>query len=331
MTRQTSLKQESRLRRNGAVLRERARPQVNGSRGRQVRKPSRRVGAARLVGPPSLHSEETRTALLQCGAGRQVDRMTVAYHTPNVEVDLSAGGKTILSGAFESELLIDGVPQLPCGDWMSVCWHGDDDGEYLELQLCLSDSVRIDRQLLLSRRGRFAFVADAVVASQAARIEYRLSLPAADGVQMKFDSSTREARLRAAGCAVRVFPLALPQDRVLSTAGNCCERNGRLELTQVGRGQGLFVPVVFDWDPHRRSATADWRSLTVTEFGKAVGADRAAGHRLRLGKLQLLIYRSLADTDEARAVLGHHTRYETIVGMFDPAGNVAPIVMVEKE
>ena len=61
---------------------------------------------------------------------------------------------------------------------------------------------------------------------------------------MKFDTTTREARLRAPGCTARVFPLALPQDRVLSTAGSCPQNSvaGSLELRQIVAGRGLFAP-----------------------------------------------------------------------------------------
>jgi hypothetical protein len=256
--------------------------------------------------------------------------MSIDFHSPDVDFQLSVGEKTLLAGALDTELTIDGQPLLPRGNWQAVCWHADADGDYLELQLCLNESVRIDRQMLLSRRGRFAFMADAVIAPQAERIEYCLGLPMAKGSQMRFDASTREARLRAPDCAARIFPLALPQDRVRSTAGSCLEQRGRLELRQVVAGRGLFAPLIFDWHPRRRIAAAEWRALTVTELGKAVGADRAAGYRLRLGKQQLLIYRSLADTDEARAILGQHTRYETLVGLFDSKGDVTPIIMVEK-
>ena len=48
-----------------------------------------------------------------------------------------------------------------------------------------------------------------------------------------------------------------------------------------------------------------------------------------MGAFQLLVYRSLAPTEEARAVLGYHTRYETVIGMFDATGEVEPLVMVE--
>jgi hypothetical protein len=321
----------SRRRRNGAVPRDRAPPQVNGEQRLQQRDPPKSDSGPRTDPSASVQSPAARQVLLQSRSGRMADRMAIAFRDADVEVELSSHGKTLVAGVVETVLSIDGQSVNPRGDWQAVCRHADDDGDYLELQLCLGDSIRIDRQFLLSRRGRFAVLADAVVATQPGPIEHRLSLPPAAGVEMKSDLTTREARLRTAGCTVRAFPLALPQDRVVSTAGSLCEQSGRLTLTQVGAGRGLFVPLIFDWHPQRRSATAEWRSLTVTEPGKVIGADRAAGYRLRLGKHQVLIYRSLADTGEARAVLGHHTRYETVVGTFDSAGNVAPIVLVERE
>ena len=151
----------------------------------------------------------------------------------------------------------------------------------------------------------------------------------ADGVAIKFDAGTRECRLPSRRGSARVFPLALPQDRVSSTAGSFVERDGRLELTQVGSGGGLYVPVVLDWDPARRGQRAEWRSLTVTETGKVVSPCRAAGHRLRLGGQQLLIYKSLESPEDARAVLGYHTWYDAVVGTLDKSGVVDPMVMVE--
>jgi hypothetical protein len=281
--------------------------------------------------PTSRHSEQIREVLMRAGPGRQADRMIMAYHSPAVDLELAAQGEILLSGALESELFINGMPMNPRGDWEAVCWYSDGDCDYLELQLCLSGTVRIDRQLLLARPGHFALVGDVVVAPQAEIIEYRLSLPVADGVGMRFNSSTRECRLRKAGRTTRVFPLGLPQGRAAGTSGSFLDRDGRLELTQIAAGSAVHVPIVFDWHPRRRALGADWRSLTVSENGQAVRGDRAAGHRLRIGKSQLLIYRSLAPTDEARAVLGHHTRYETVIGTFDSSGEVDPLVMVEAE
>jgi len=294
-------------------------------------RPARAIEAGRFVLLPSFHSEPTREVLMQSGPGKQADRMTVAYRSRHVEFDLSARGTALLAGTLECGLIIDGAAQAPSGDWQSVCWYADDDCDYLELRCCVSDSVWIDRQMLLSRRSHLTMIADAVVARGAATLEYRMSLPVSEGVKVKFDSATRECRLEAKSRRARVYPVALPQDRVSGTPGSFQERGGRLELTQRGARGGLYVPVVLDWHPQRRSQGAEWRSLTVTETGKVISPDRAAGHRLRVGRHQLFIYKSLERPDDARAVLGYHTWYDAVVGTIDAAGAVDPIVMVEVE
>ncbi len=320
-----------RQRHSGASRRERARPQVNGT---APPKKEPRLPAARddrFVLLPSYHSEQTREVLLKSAPGNRADRITVAHHSSDVEFDLSARGKTLLAGTFESELAIDGVPGVCRGDWHSVSWYADDDADYLELRLCLSESVWIDRQILLSRRDHFALLADAVITGGAQRIDYRISLPLAGGVAAGFDTRTREGRLTTTGRAARVFPLGLPQDRVLGAAGRFQEHDGRLELTRAGAGWGLYAPLFLDWHPRRQAVAAEWRSLTVTELGKVVSPDRASGHRLRLGRRQWLVHKSLDTPEDARAVLGLHTRYESVIGAFGSTGTVDPIVMVETE
>ena len=74
---------------------------------------------------------------------------------------------------------------------------------------------------------------------------------------------------------------------------------------------------------------ADWRTVTVSERGEIQKSDVASGHRLRIGAHQLLLYRSLQQPVLPRAVLGQHTSNETLIGQFDAAGDVTPILIVE--
>jgi hypothetical protein len=325
MTTRISNKRPTLVSLNGSSRRNNGRPHLNGSASpRRVR--AKRSELRRAASLRSSHSDSTREASLQAGAGSHADRIDIAFHGPAVECRLWARGRALLSGDFQSELVVDGQVVSTAGEWQSVCWSSDRDGDYLELQLFCSDSVRIDRQFLLSRRGHFALFADTVVTAATTNIEYRLSLPVSDGVSIKSGAQTRECRVGTA----RVFPIGLPQDRVLGTPGNCLENAGRLDLEQLALGRGLYLPVVFDWHPRRRRAAADWRSLTVAEQGRVVSPEAAAGHRLRVGKEQLLIYRSLVVTPEARSVLGQHVRYETVIGSIN-AGVMEPIIMVESE
>jgi hypothetical protein len=262
------------------------------------------------------------------GAGnRRVDSLRIDYRQPNVTVELAARGRSLLSGSITSELAIDGTMVEARGAWKSVCTYSDDDGDYLELQLCLAGSLRIDRQFFLSRHDQFALLADAVIATGSGRVRHGLRLPVAKEASVTADVPTREWKIGQARC----FPLWLPQDRVLSAAGDCNHNDGCLEMSYTVGGPGLYLPVIFDWHPRRRRAAADWRTLTVTEPGRVVSPSGAAGHRLRIGADQLLIFRGLAATHEARAVLGLHTWYETLFGWFQPDGELVPLMATEVE
>jgi hypothetical protein len=265
--------------------------------------------------------------LMTGAGGPRADCLTIDYQESTVSVNLSAGGQQLLLGSLVNELVIDGRPAAPRGDWKSVCAYGDDDGDYLELQLHLADSLRIDRQFFLSRHDHFALLADAVIAMGAGRVEHRLRLPVAREARVEGDVPTREWRVGPA----RVFPLWLPQDRVLSAAGDCSRSESGLEMSYTVGGPGLYLPVIIDWHPRRRRAAAEWRSLTVSEPGVVVSPSGAAAHRLRIAAEQLLIFRGLAATHDPRAVLGLHTWYETLFGWFQPNGELIPLMATEVE
>ncbi len=323
---------------NTRILSERQSSRANGTARRVPRtvngfrppKNQKRGSAGdRFVLLPAFHSESGREALLQTGTGSRADRIIVAYHAGTVEFALAGRGRPLLGGTLASRLFLDASPVELQGEWKSVCWHSDGDADYLELQLCCDNGVRIDRQFLLSRGGHFALIADAVICKTPGRLDYGLHLPLAETVRLTADGPTRECRISAPGTTARAFPLGFPQDRVVSAPGSLSAEGGALEVTQVAAGGALYAPLLLDWHPKRIRPAAEWRSLTVSEQGQAVSADRAVGFRLRVGSQQLLLYRSLALTDEPRAVLGYHTRYETVIGHFGRTGEVDPIMMVE--
>ncbi|HEY3966413.1 MAG TPA: hypothetical protein VGM05_17765 [Planctomycetaceae bacterium] len=301
--------------------------QVNGTNAVARPGPARSGAGKRTAKSLSFHSEAEQQALMTGAGARRIDSLKIDYRQPNVYVELSVGGHPLLDGPLVHELTIDGLPVPTGGEWKSVCSYGDEDGDYLELQLFFAESLRIDRQLFLSRHDHFALLADAVIAAGAARVEHHLRLPVAKGTSVKGDGPTREWQIGAA----RVFPLWLPQDRVLSTAGDCVCNDSILEMSYTVGGAGLYLPVIFDWHPRHRRAAADWRSLTVSEPGRIVSPCGAAGHRLRIGIDQLLIFRGLAATHEPRAVLGQHTWFETLIGRFDSDGELEPIMATEVE
>jgi hypothetical protein len=297
---------------------------------RDTGRPGRgRIGKARLRQKlPTVQSDWARVACLRSDWALDADTLVVTHHRDKPRIELSPAGNRLLSGTWDIDLMIDGQPQEFVNQWTCTCWFSDEDADYFEIQLTLEGIGRVERQLLLSRTDQFAVLADSISVADGVRIDYTSRLPVVEGVSIEPDVRTRECRLRRQGLHARIFALALPADRVLSTAGAFGPVGEGLELKQIAIG-GLYAPLVIDWHPDRRRLEADWRTLTVSEEGRIQKSESASGHRLRIGDHQLLLYRSLREPDVPRAVLGQHTSNETIIGRFDADGELTPIVIVE--
>ena len=290
---------------------------------------------------PSAQSDWARFAILRSDWGPLADSLAISHHQPIPQLEVTALGRPILHGGWGLELQIGDAEIEPAPEWSCACWMSDPDADYLELQMSGPGGLRVERQVLLSRKEHFLLLADCLrgcrsiakpdaASPEEPRIHLRSRLPLADGVTAEADRATREIRLQLGKQTVRVFPLALADDRIQSTPHRFAVENGELTLHQIGVGNGLYAPLIFDWHPAHGKKPALWRTLTVTEAGKVVGRDVAAGHRLQIGKLQLLLYRSLSAPKTPRAVLGHHTYFESVIAKFDADGDVDAIMNVER-
>ncbi len=292
-------------------------------------KPPARPRADGVLSMPSNQSDFARFALLRSDWTVQADSVAIAHHRHFPQLDVTASGRPLIHGDWTIKLTIGGVPVELAEEWSCVCWQSDPDADYIELQMLGPGKLRVERIVMLSRAERFLLLADSISGVPNQRIEYQSELPLSDDIQPRPDTATREVQLAAKGFRARAFPLAVAQDRVQSTPHNFAGADGKLTLTQVAQGEGLFAPLILDWGVSRSRGNAQWRTLTVTEDGRVIGPDIAAGHRLKIDDLQLLIFRSLKDTGQSRAVLGHHTWNETVVGRVNKKGDVDPFLMVE--
>jgi hypothetical protein len=277
-------------------------------------------------------SDWARTACLRNHAGRDADVLTLTHHANLPHLDLSILGQGMIQGPWELEVSFDQQPVETDFRWTCVCWHTDSDGDYLELQHTIDENRRIERQVFLSRTDHFLVLADCISGASGQAIDYVSRLPLVKHAEVARNENTRENVVGLPDTRMRSFPLALPDQIVNSTSGSWGVLEGgvapALELRQTGKG-GLYAPVVLEWTPARLSSPADWKTLTVTEDGPKVGPERAAGHRLRIGNQQILIYRSLTPKGELRTVLGHHTGHETVIARFNKNGDVKPLLIVE--
>lgn len=292
-------------------------------------KPSRTSRAGGALVMPSNQSDWARFALLRSDWSATADSVAVTHHAALPQLDVTIGGEALLHGPWDLQLRI-GDAQIELADeWSCVCWETDPEADYVELQMCGPGKLRVERMILLSRTDRFLLLADSVSGVKNERIELTSQLPLVGGLTATAETATRQWQLRGPRSRVRMIPLGLPADRVHSTPHACTVADGMIRLQHLAEGRGLLAPLVFDWHPERRNAAVDWKPLTVTEEGKILRSDQAAGYRLRVGAAQWLFYRSLQSTGQSRAVLGHHTFNETVIARFDKAGDVEPLLMIE--
>lgn len=296
---------------------------LQGSNGKAQRPSKRKTDSW-----PSSQSDWAHLASLRSDWSPSADSLVVGYQERMPRLDLAVLGQPLLHGLWDVSITLDGQPLALPQPWWAVCWNADEDGDYLELQLKIG-KARLWRQLWLSRKDHCLLLAECLTGVNAQRIEYTSGLPLVAGPAPEFARTTREAVVKVGRKVIRAFPLALPRDRILSTTGEFRAEDGQLVLKQIGGGSGLYAPLFLDWHPQRSRAEAVWRTLTVTESGQVVRPDVAAGFRLKLGPQHLLIYRGLRKTPHSRAVLGHHTRNETVVARVGTDGNTTPLLLVE--
>lgn len=102
-----------------------------------------------------------------------------------------------------------------------------------------------------------------------------------------------------------------------------------VSFTKSGKGTGGYLAWLIDWSPARQKDPAEWRGLTTTENATVIPGDIAQGYRIKVGKSQWLIYRSMIPPEDARAVLSLHTSHETSINTVTPKGEIVPILMVD--
>lgn len=295
------------------------------TKGRAKKKP----GAELDWYSPSTQSDWAAMALLRTGYEVDANSIWIDWDSSEIRLALSAFGCAVVGGDWQVDIQVNGQEVNPVGDWTCTCWFQDDEVAFAELERGSTDETRHVRHVMLHLKDHFAVLAESVLTkNQDDQIVLQTSLPVASNVQPTVGKVTREIFLATKGPACRFIPAWLPDDRIDSTDGDCRTENGMLKCAAVGQG-GVFMPLLIDWAPKNSKREADWTKLTITEDSQILTGHKAEAVRTRIGRQQLLMYRSLSPGDTLRAVLGHHTANETVYGKFTNEGEVEPLVMVE--
>ena len=283
-----------------------------------------------LSGKPSQQLDDCAWSVLRSDWSPQADCCSVLHQENSVDLTLRTSALDLFSGAWGIELEVNGEAVSTEGDWDATCWHSDSDGDYLELQKSLDNDIVIDRQLFLSRKDQFLYLAEVVHVADDAQLTVRSTLPFADGLKVQQDQYTREWQIRQKKKVLaRLFPVALDQEIVNKADGGVTQSDAGITVERTSTGS-QYLPMVLDWHPHHTVAPAEWRKLSITQVRQATPSFQAAGYRLRMAEQHLFMYRSMVKPYSPRAILGEHTLNETLIGKFDSEGDILPLLVVEE-
>jgi len=285
-------------------------------------------GGRQPAGRPANHSEWAQIAVLRPNCKRSSPHPAITYAGKNPRIELAIGRTKLFSGEWRFECGSGDKQIQAVGEWQETCWVSDDEVDYLEIEMELSEGLRLQRQVCLAREDRFLFVADAVLGSESSPLHHTLHLPLAGGATVEGAGDSREIVLSARKKEAVAFPLALPEWRLDSRGGELATQPDAIELKQATSGGNLYVPLWIDLDASRHRRPFTWRQLTVAEQRDNVSKDEAVGYRVQFGKEQWLVYRSLAKVQN-RTILGHNLATEFLIARFGRDGSVKSLIELE--
>ena len=188
-------------------------------------------------------------------------------------------------------------------------------------------ATRVTRVALFLRGRKLALLAEQVVGGEG---PLRMEVDLAPGVLARPIAGSRALRLDAARASCAVLPIGLPHESYPTEHGSLAVESGRLVLTQRSAGRRSWLPLLVSWDATRNRSPATWKGLTVSENSRVRRPTTAVATRVAWGAQpeSLLVYRSLGKP-ALRAFLGHQTRSRVVVGVFDAAGDVGPLLRAD--
>lgn len=261
----------------------------------------------------------------QPGAGR----VGLAFSGHSCHCEIGAG-ETLIFGDSSPEIKFNGRAVTPLEEFSVDCEEFDDEVNYVELKMELTQGVSFHRQWLLVLKDQLLYVADSIRSTQPGSIEYRCDWPLSDGISVLPEIETRELYLQTNKIQALVLPLSLPEWLVGQTTETLTwnELTNSIRITEKQATGSLYVPIVFDLCPKRSRQKRTWRQLTVAEFGEPVSRETAAAFRFQIGNEQWLSYLNLG-SKEPRSFFGEHFAGEFLFGRFYRKGNLKVLLKIE--
>lgn len=278
----------------------------------------------------AYHSEADQLSILRTDWSDRGVQVAVDWSSPAMRVEMFVGSEPIFAGRMVPRVRASGSACEPIGSWEEICWESNVDVDYLELEIDLTGDVRLQRQIVLTRRDGVLFIADAVLSNTPTKLACELAVPFAKTGDFTPAEETREASVRIGKERLLLLPLGLGEWRTESCQGDLTVDGGDVVLRQqAAMADALYVPLAIVYDRKRAKRDCTWRRLTVGENLRLVQPSEACGYRWQLGDEHWLAYRSLTEQRANRTVLGINLQTNFLLTRFTTEGESEPLVEID--
>ena len=288
---------------------------------------------------PSTVSEWAAVAALK-QRWDQSATLGMVFGGNKLSIDLY-GEVPILRGQIETSIRQGDVELEQSSEWAVVCEYHDGECDFLELECEFGESWVMHRQFVISRADKICLLGESLVpAGEDGQVT--LGSPA-DRPKLEFGSAwplrmehghglmrevqTNEFYLTNDGeISTLLLPLTIGEwqsDPSASSFRVEAERIVFHSLESPPAWRAMFI----DLDRRRSSKPRTWRKLTVVEDLQVCPDQLAVAYRVRVGKTQWVIYRSLGPVKN-RTFLGHNLVSEFFVGRIGKRMVIEPVLEV---
>ena len=280
----------------------------------------------------SIFDQTQGTAVLRSGWKRGATRVLVSYRDEVPYIEIVAGDRQIIAGAWGIRLVCNGNKLQLRGGWRRTWWEMNENASYLEISADVQNGWRLERSVLLLPKDKIVLLSDAVIVpglkfgDKSDLLADQLQLQSTLSVSPAIDLEPCEETREVFGCDNKprflAIPLALDEWRESgAAAGSLNVSDGGLELKQNSHAGRMYAPLWIDCDAGRlkrlkekpESNQRTWRQLTVADSREALRDDQAVSFRVQANLNQWFVYRSL-DEARNRTALGCNMSSEFLVG-----------------
>ena len=282
---------------------------------------------AKCISTEGVFSEWAGLGVLQQDWSPRSPRLAVAVLGESMKIEICRGIELIKLEGFP-DVSINGKRLQPCGAWEEAATHFDEDIDYIELEILLSDQVRVQRQIMLLHDDEVIMIADSIFVDSKERVDYQNQIQLGLGVSCLQETENNEIYLQQKKICALLLPLGLSEWKSQRSDDGFLASEGSIKLCQSVFGKTLYAPLIINVNPKESVKPRTWRRLTVAEKLEIVGHDVARSFRVRMGDRQWILYKSFAAPGN-RTFFGQNMNGDFFVGRVEEDGKVEELLSLE--